>query len=188
MRAVRGRGFDRRGIEVVCSSGVVRKSLACGGRRTSRGFSGISGRRGSSFGCQENIEPSQIPAGGVVDSVPGQSELTELRYRVMELERENSILKNKYESLVDTLNEYKIANKNLVKRPREENISGTAVLRDYRGVECELSAQTTEKKMLREVTKEMIARAVKDKRVHSKKTDKILVSVNRSLLVLRCKF
>lgn len=74
---------------------------------------------------------------------------------------------------METLNDYKLANKNLEKQMEDEKLSSPAVLGEIRQVGNELPKTRMEENLLKNATEEMNVAAVRGKNVHLKSQDKI---------------
>lgn len=80
-----------------------------------------------------------------------------------------------------TLNDYKVATKNLERKLEERKLLNTTVSRKFLRLNNKLAEVKTEKTLLKDTTEEMMESSVREKKVESKSCDKILKSVEPEL-------
>lgn len=81
--------------------------------------------------------------------------------------------------------DYQLANKNQESKFKGEELSRTAVLRDFSPVKNEIGKLKTAKRLIKYVIAEMTSNAVKKKKGQSKTCDKILEIVELCVLKLQ---
>lgn len=79
-----------------------------------------------------------------------------MQVEIEKLEAKNGRLQNENVTLVEILNDYKMENMNLERKMEEEELSSTAVLKEYRRVENELDKLKAEKNLLKNTTERII--------------------------------